>query len=153
MRTVPYGSNDEISSIRLFGNAEVTLYRDSNYRGQSRRFSSDVRDLNSSGFNDRLSSFQIRARAYGRDDWNNGYGGGAYGGGSYGGRNGQWSGESRYTYQQAEAIVQRAYRNVFRRDPDPASRPWVNEVMKNNMSQSQLEAELRKSPEYRNRDR
>ena len=29
--------NDQISSVRVFGNAAVTLFRDPNFRGQSRR--------------------------------------------------------------------------------------------------------------------
>ena len=74
----------------------------------------------------------------------------AYGGGSHGGW-GNAEGGSRWTYQQAEDIVRRAYRSTLGRDPDSAARSWVNEVMKNNWSQRQLEAELRKSDEYRNK--
>jgi hypothetical protein len=51
--------------------------------------------------------------------------------------------------QEAEEIVRRAYRNV----PDPGSWSYVNKVMKERWTQSQVERELRKSPEYRQRSR
>src|SRR5262249_43365799 len=48
--------NDKISSIRLFGDAVTTVYRDPNFRGQSRVIDSNVSDLRALGFNDRISS-------------------------------------------------------------------------------------------------
>ena len=68
---------------------------------------------------------------------------------------GEWghSGGSRLTHQQAQEIVRRAYRSVLDRDPDPAASGWVNEVMKNNWSQQDLEAQLRNSQEYRDKNR
>jgi hypothetical protein len=54
------GMNDQISSIRVFGSAEVTIYVDSRFRGQSARFFNDVRNLRFQGWNDRLSSIQVR---------------------------------------------------------------------------------------------
>src|SRR6185436_7790924 len=42
MAAVPSGMNDRISSVRLFGNSTVTLYRDANLRGPSKIVSSDV---------------------------------------------------------------------------------------------------------------
>jgi hypothetical protein len=59
---VPHGTNDEISSVRIFGDAEVTVFRDVNYQGSSRRFERDVRDLRRSGWNDRVSSYSIERR-------------------------------------------------------------------------------------------
>jgi hypothetical protein len=59
---VPRGTNDEISSIRLFGDADVRVFKDINYQGSSRRFDHDVRDLRSSGWNDRISSYSIERR-------------------------------------------------------------------------------------------
>ena len=63
---VPRGTNDEISSVRIFGDAAVTVFRDENYRGSSRRFNGDVQDLRRSGWNDRISSYAIERR---RDDY------------------------------------------------------------------------------------
>ena len=59
---VPRGTNDEISSVRTFGDAAVTVFRDQHYRGSSRRFDGDVQDLRRSGWNDRISSYSIERR-------------------------------------------------------------------------------------------
>ena len=136
---MPSGTNDEISSIRIFGNAQVIVYRNPNFKGQSRRFDSNMPDLRNAGLNDRISSFRIESRYGG--NW-----GGSHGGGG-GYNNGRW------TYQQAEAMVRRAYLSVLGREPDPASRSYVDAVMKNNWNQQQLETELRKSPRYRDKRR
>ena len=56
---VPAGMNDQISSIRVFGNAEVTVYRDMSFQGEPRRFDSDMNDLRRAGLNDRVSSFRV----------------------------------------------------------------------------------------------
>ena len=154
---VPRGTNDEISSMQVFGNAEVTVFRADDMRGDSRRFSSSVRDLRRAGFNDRISSFVVQRRGYG-----NGGGWGNNGGSSgwdrpgrpgrprYGNDNG--SGYSEITRRQAENMVRVAYRRVFRREPDAAARPWVEEVMRRNWNQRQLEAALRDTPEGRERE-
>lgn len=46
------------------GNDAITVYRDSNYRGQSLTFRSEVSNLRSSGMNDQISSIRL-----GRGDW------------------------------------------------------------------------------------
>lgn len=193
---VPSNLNDEISSIRIIGPAEVLVFRDGSMRGEARRFTSGVRDLRRSGFNDRLTSFVVQPRGYadrggygyqgGYDPYssgrygNQGYGNQGYGNPGYGygnpgyggygddrydngrydngrydnGRydNGRYNqGGSRWTYQQAAVMVQQAYRRVFGRDPDRAAQPWVDEVLKNNWSQRQLEQALRNTPEGRGR--
>lgn len=187
---VPRGTNDEISSVRLFGYTEVTVFRSNDMRGESRRFTSSMRDLRDAGFNDKISSFVVDRRGasggYGGGTWGGAYGAGNYGGGNYrpptgndggrynGGYGGAYNGGSgssrggwggaygggsygsshssggRYTYEQAEAMVRTAYQRVLHRAPDPAARPWVNEVVKNNWSQRQLEDALRDTPEGRN---
>jgi hypothetical protein len=53
------------------------------------------------------------------------------------------------TRQKAEDIVARAYRSVLRREPDSGSRGYVDRVIKDKWDQSDVERELRKSPEYR----
>jgi hypothetical protein len=58
---------------------------------------------------------------------------------------------NRMTRQKAEDIVARAYRAVLRREPDSGSRGYVDRVMRDKWSQSDVERELRKSPEYRGR--
>ena len=49
---VPDGMNDQISSIRVFGNADVTIYRNGRFRGESARFLNDVQNLKSQGWNE-----------------------------------------------------------------------------------------------------
>ena len=141
---VPRGTNDEISSIRVFGRAEVIVFRADNWRGDSRRFTSNVRDLRRAGFNDRISSFVVVRQGGG--GWGNG---GGWGTDRPGG--GGWNGQSRISYRQAEAMVRRGYQRVFGREPDPAARAWVDEVMKNDWTQRQLENALRATPEGRRR--
>jgi hypothetical protein len=142
---VPRGTNDQISSIRMFGNVQVTAFVDSDYRGQSRTFDSDLRDLRRSGWDNRLSSYRVEPirQGRGRDGRNEGN------------RQGRFDrqddrGSAR---QQAEAIVARAYREVFDRDPDPGAQGWVDAVMKNNWTQQQLVNELKDTPEYRLKQR
>ena len=63
---VPSNLNDEISSIRLIGNAEVIVFRDGSMRGEARRFTAGVRDMRNSGFNDRLTlNVVLQPRGYG----------------------------------------------------------------------------------------
>jgi hypothetical protein len=146
---VPRGTNDEISSVRVFGNAEVIVVRADGLRGDSRRFSSNVRDLRRAGFNDRISSFVVERRGYG------GGSGGNWGdGGNRPGRPpgyGNDGGYGQISYRQAENMVRVAYRRVFRREPDANARPWVDEVIRRNWNQRELEAALRDTPEGRQR--
>jgi hypothetical protein len=59
LRSIPRGMGDEISSIRLLGASEVTVFRDSNMRGRSTRFARDVNDLRRNGWNDQISSIEV----------------------------------------------------------------------------------------------
>jgi hypothetical protein len=57
--------NDRISSVRIFGNAEVTVYADSNFNGSRQTFTQDTPRLGDWG--DRITSFQTNpGRQYGR---------------------------------------------------------------------------------------
>jgi len=118
---MPEGLNDRISSIRIFGDASVVAYRDPNFRGRSTRFSDDADNLQLDEWNDTISSLQVRL--------------------DFG----------RVTRAEAERIVERAYRNVLGRDPDEGAGGWVDRVLRDRWSQADVERELRKSPEYRNR--
>ena len=150
---VPSGTNDEISSVRLFGNASVTVFQDRAFSGGSRRFDYDIRDLRREGWDDTISSFRVTSRGHGYG----GYGGGAYGGGSYGG--GAWgsghpgSSGGHMTYQQAKAVVRSAYLSVLDREPDPASSSYVSKVMNDNWSEQQVRNELMRSQEYKTKHR
>src|SRR5262245_50317798 len=41
--------NDRISSIRVFGNAAVTVYQDRDFQGRSQTFAADISDLREDG--------------------------------------------------------------------------------------------------------
>lgn len=128
---VPDDANDRISSIRVFGNASVTVFQDVNFRNASMRFDGDQRNLERVGWDDRISSFRVEFR----------------GGNSRGDR--EYNTEAQWTYPQAQKMVQRAYRSVLGRDPDAAAASWINETIKNHWSQAQLEDALKNTPEYR----
>lgn len=64
---MPRGMNDKISSIRLYGNAEVSVWRDHNMTGRSARFDNSQRNLRDTGWNDQISSIEVYpARGGGR---------------------------------------------------------------------------------------
>jgi len=117
------GFDDEVSSIRMYGRVEVVVYRDTRFRDDSRRFSSDVRDLQNEGFNDRISSIEVRGR-------------GGWGGGGSG--------------QNPERIVRRAYQDLLQREPDEAGmRLYRSRIIDDGWTEQQVREALRKSPEYR----
>lgn len=118
---MPAGLNDRISSIRVFGDAEVVVYRDPGFRGRSQKFVEDVFNLQEEGWNDTLSSLQVRLSL------------------------------GKITRSQAESIVRRAYRSVLGRDPDAGARGYVDRVMRDRWTEQDVARELRKSAEFRNR--
>jgi Peptidase inhibitor family I36/Domain of unknown function (DUF4214) len=146
---VSSGNNDEISSIRVFGDAVTTVYRDPNFRGQSRVIDSNVSDLRSLGFNDRISSYQVD---FGRGNWSRDAQRYPEAQRYPNVRNGRTvqPNASRWSYRDAEQIVQRSYRSILGRDPDPSGlRSWTEQVINNNWTQRDLEYALRQSDEYR----
>jgi hypothetical protein len=252
------GMNDQISSIRTFGDTEVTLFQDARFRGRWTRLEGDVRNLRSEGWNDRLSSIRVsrgwgRTRNYGsgRDRWGVGrietrewredqderdYRGdrggrgdtssryeprsddrrdnsGVYrndpsdrrdsgpGRGTQGRRSGEnadvvirrlyqeilqrepdapgltlyrdrmnnenWSEQdvreallkspeyrqksAAMNEQKAQEIVARAYRSVLGREPDPASRVYVDKILRERWTEADVQRALRDSPEFRNK--
>ena len=192
---VPSGWNDRISSIRIFGRAEVTLYRDGEFEGSRARFDGDVRNLRHEGWNDRVSSLRVRSTSRGSydsregDRRSSGYDRDdpdrivrrAYqdildrepdqdGLRLYRSRiiDDGWSerqvrdalrsspeyhDKNTMTRQKAEEIVRQAYLSVLNREPDAGSRSYVDKVLRNKWTRQDVERELRKSPEYRNRNR
>jgi hypothetical protein len=114
--------NNSISSIRVFGRAEVTVFKDQRYRGSSERFDRDVRNLRHENWNDLVSSLRVR---------------------SYGG-----SGSG--SYEDPGRIVRRAYRDILDREPDSnGMRLYRSRILDDGWSETQVRDALRKSPEYR----
>jgi len=76
LAALPGGMGDKISSIRVLGETEVTIFRDQSFRGRSSHFRGNIPDLKREGWNDAISSIRIdRTR-----------GGGGFGGGPVWGR-------------------------------------------------------------------
>jgi hypothetical protein len=183
LSAVPNDMNDKISSIRIFGGTEVTVFRDVRFSGRSARFAGDVRNLKDEGWNDLISSLRVRPgsnarptqdvdriirRAY-RDVLDREPD--AQGLRLYRSRmlDDGWS-EAKVretlrtspeyrqqgatiTTAKAQEIVRRAYLAVLKREPDPGSQGYVDRVVRDHWSQQDVERELRKSDEYRNRRR
>jgi TorA maturation chaperone TorD len=59
--------------------------------------------------------------------------------------------QTEMTRQSAEEIVRRAYLSTLGREPDPASRGYVDGVLYDGWTQADVERDIRKSPEYRNK--
>jgi hypothetical protein len=192
LTSVPDGMNDRISSVKIFGRTEVTVFKDVRFAGRSSRFDADIRNLKDVGWNDLISSIRVRSAS----------------GGGFGGRPGgvspgrptedperlvrrayqdilerqpdsaglrlyrsriidegwteaqvrddlrnsrEYREKSSMTPAKAQDIVRRAYLAVLRREPDPASRGFVDRVLRDHWSQQDVERELRNSAEYRNK--
>ena len=98
--------NDQITSIRTFGNVQVTIYADGRFKGKSTELRGDVRNVGDD-WNDKISSMRVQ-RVGGHDrECDNRDGDKRY----------QW------TEQQAEAMVARAYRTLLGVSPTPAAAP------------------------------
>lgn len=188
--SMPNGMNDRISSIRLFGSAEVTVFKDVDFRGGSRRFDANIRNLVDEGWNDRISSLRVQAagsdrfgdrssrdnrrgpdpdviirRAYQDtlqrdpdpaglrmyrshiidDGWTEEQVRAALRGSA------EYRELTTMTRPKAQEIVRRAYLAVLKREPDAGAEGYINNVLRNKWSQEDVERELRKSPEYRNK--
>lgn len=130
-RDMPHGMNDKISSIRVFGNASVTVFQDSRFEGRSSRFDYDVPNLKREGWNDLISSFRV-AGGWGHG---HGHGGGHGNGGGYG---------------NPDEIIKRAYEDVLNREPDQEGlRVYRRHIVDDGWSEQQVRQSLRESAEYR----
>ena len=176
LSSIPRGMSDRISSLRVFGRADVTIFRDARFKGRSTRFDRDIGDLRSEGWNDTVSSLEVRGRG--------GSGGAdadrivrrayddilerepdAAGLRLYRSRivDDGWTEAQvrdalrkspeyqKLTAEKARETVRRAYLNVLKREPDAGATGYVNRVLRDRWTQADVERELRKSPEYRGR--
>lgn len=125
LSSVPDGMNDKISSIRVFGHADVTVFQDVRFSGRSVRFGGDVRNLKDEGWNDRISSLRVRA------------GGGSFG--SFG-----------RPSDDPDRVIRRAYQDVLNREPDSdGMRTYRRHMIDDGWSEAEVRESLRKSAEYR----
>jgi hypothetical protein len=170
--------NDAISAIRLYGRATAAVFRDRNYTGRSTEIRQNVSNLKSIDWNDTISSLRVdmgRPSAYeaermvhsayrdllGRDPDSTGLR-------LYTAHivNDGWSDTQMrdsirqspeyiervtMTPDKARAVVRNAYLSVLHREPDPGSAGYVDKVLRQHWTQADVEKELKKSPEYRNK--
>ena len=126
LSSVPDGLNDKISSIRIFGNAEVIVFKDVRFDGRSSRFDGDVRNLKEEGWNDLISSIRVRPSG---------------GGGTFG-RNRPSFGRPG---DDPDRIVRRAYEDVLPRQPDPTGlRTYRSHIIDDGWTEAQVREALRK---------
>jgi len=178
-------TNDKISSIRVLGGVEVTVFSDARFNGNSTRYAGEVRDLAADGWDDKISSLRVGAprrtmagnmaapgadvdriirQAYRevlnrepdpqgmeiyrnhmlRDGWNDDKVRQSLKSSP------EYAQKGGMTVEKAQEVVRRAYMSVLKREPDPASKTFVEKVM-SGWSQQDVENELRKSDEYKRR--
>jgi hypothetical protein len=131
---LPDDLNDEISSILIFGRAEVVVFKDIRFRGGSMRFTYSVDDLDDYDWNDRISSMRVQG-AERRD--------------RFGDLNDVERGRDRRG-EDPDRIVRRAYQDILGRDPDAAGlRQYRSRIIDDGWTEEQVRTSLRNSPEYR----
>lgn len=124
--------NDRISSIKVEGGADVMIYSDAKYRGETLRVTRDMRNLaeaflpnNSKTWNDQISSLRVEGRDHGRPP-----------GKSYNG--------------DPDKIIKRAYQDILLREPDPTGlRDFRIKMIDQGWSEQQVRESLRRSDEFR----
>ena len=141
---MPRGLNDKISSVRIFGNASVTVFQDSRFEGRSSRFDYDVPDLKREGWNDshlvvpcggRLGPpARARQRTRQRERLRQ--------------RQWQWKRDHGNGYGNPDQIIKRAYEDVLNREPDPEGlRVYRRHIVDDGWTEQQVRQSLRASPE------
>jgi hypothetical protein len=124
--SLPRDVRDAISSVRLFGDTEVNVFDGDVFRGQSGRFTGDMRNLARDGWNDMIRSIRVR-------------------GTNAGGRPGRGP--------DPDVIVRRAYDDILEREPDAAGlRLYRSRIIDEGWTEAQVREALRNSPEYREKN-
>ena len=124
LTAMPEDMNDKISSMKIFGGAEVTVFRDVKFSGRSARFAGDVKNLKDQGWNDLISSMRVRPG----------------------------SGAGRPAVEDVDRIIRRAYLDILDREPDPEGlRLYRSRMLNDGWPEERVRDTLRTSPEYRQR--
>jgi len=117
-------ANDKITSIKIFGQADVTVFSDVRFAGDSTRFAGNVRDLKDEKWNDRISSLRVRSGV----------------------------GENVRPAGDVDQIVRRAYLELLDREPDPQGFVlYRNHMVNDGWSEDRVRETLRNSPEFRSK--
>jgi peptidase inhibitor family I36 len=148
---VPDEMNDRISSIRVFGRAEVIVFGDIRFRGGSARFDRNIRDLRDERWNDRISSLRVDYEGRGGDFRGRPDDRGRFDDRGRPDDRGR-SDDRRDRRGDVDQIVRRAYQDVLGRDPDESGlRQYRSRMIDDGWSEQQVRESLRNSPEYRER--
>ena len=148
---LPRGMNDEISSIRMFGDVEVRVFKDTRFEGRSERFDRNIRNLRREGWNDSLSSVQIRgARDDDRRDNDRRDNDRRDNDRNNNDRNNDRANNGGGRREDPDVIVRRAYQDILKRDPDAAGlRIYRSHIIDDRWNETQVRDALRSSPEFR----
>jgi len=126
--------NDRISSIRVEGGAEVTIFLDAKYRGETMRITRDVRNFadvflpnNSKTWNDQISSVRVEGRGYGRPP-------------------------GKPSYGDPDKLIKRAYEDILLRPADPDGlRDFRIKMLDQGWTEQQVRESLRRSDEFKDK--
>ncbi len=128
--SLPRNVRDAISSVRVYGRAEVDVFDGDVFRGQTGRFDSDMQNLARENWNDMIRSLRVR--------------------GGNGGEGAARGTRPPFGAQSPEAVVRRAYDDILEREPDPAGlRLYRSRIIDDGWTEAQVRDALRNSPEYR----
>lgn len=128
--SLPRNVRDAISSVRVYGRAEVNVFDGDVFRGQTGSFDADVQNLAREGWNDMIRSIRVRG---GNDSGNVARGN-----------------RPPFGAQSPDAVVRRAYDDILEREPDPAGlRLYRSRIIDDGWTEAQVRDALRTSPEYR----
>jgi hypothetical protein len=163
--------DNQISSIRLFGDAQVTIYQGERFSGYATEVEGDLRNLRYGGWNDRLSSIRVNYDRNRRDD--QGYGRDGVGRGRDDrGRNDPGRDDRRRddrgvgrvgrdddpargrgTVSNVDVIIRRVYLDVLKREADgPGLALYRGRMQREGWTEHDVREALLKSPEYRDRN-
>jgi hypothetical protein len=130
LNNLPLDVRDAISSIRVFGRADVSVFANAQFRGQSEQFDGDVQNLQRIGWNDMIRSIQVRGPGGFVNNQRPGFGA-----------------------QSPEAIIRRAYDDILEREPDTAGmRLYRSRIIDDGWTEQQVREALRNSPEFRDKN-
>jgi len=127
LSSLPSDMSRRASSLRVYGAVEVTVFRDSRFRGRSTQFDGNVRSLKAEGWNDAIASIRV--------DYPSG------------------QSRRRGSSQDPDRIVRRAYEDILDREPDQAGlRLYRSRIIDDGWTEAQVREALRSSPEYRQKN-
>lgn len=142
--------NNRISSIRVFGDAAVSIFQGERFSSYATRIEGDARNLRFGGWNDSISSIRVAYDRNGRGNGNgrdNDRGRGGYGSGAGNGRDDRRGDDRR---AEMDASIRRAYQDVLKRDADNAGLvEYRGRMVNDHWTEKDVRDALLKSEEYR----